>query len=444
MKPFTRSMQLIALALASAAGMQAAGAAHAQAQPARVAAPICPIFASCFFVTNANDAGPGSLRQAMLDANAATGRRIIKFNVDFTPVVIQPIAALPMLLGDTTIDCFSQPGAEAATETSPPNVEVVINGLFSAGFWGLNLGVGRNVVQGCAINDFSPGSGIVINSDDNVVRGCMLGVDRDATFARPNAQAGVNINIGRNNLIGGPGIDDRNVISGNGAEGVLVFGSDNEVYGNAIGTSFDGSTVLGNGGPGVSLFGEGNNEIGGVGEGEGNIIAGNAGDGIAVHDGTDNTFAHNAIYDNGELGIDLADDGVTRNDGLLDLDAGPNALQNFPRLLSVTLDPASEFDGRYKAEVSWLLRSTASTKYRVEFYASAACDASGNGEAERFLGSRAIDTDAAGLAENVWELPGRVAPGEEITALATELVDVGNSHQAAVTSELSMCLPTSL
>jgi hypothetical protein len=68
---------------------------------------------SSFHVTNANDSGPGSLRQAMLDANAQAGqgRNII----DFTPRVNGPITllnALPAIDNDVTLRA---PGSNAAT-----------------------------------------------------------------------------------------------------------------------------------------------------------------------------------------------------------------------------------------------------------------------------------------------------------------------------------------
>lgn len=444
-------MTLVPTLLAGCAVESEPSAEHDAVQTAEALIPIpsswssCPIFASCFTVTNTNDTGAGSLRQAILDANAASGERIIKFNIPGNgPHVIQPVQYLPMLLGNTKIDGFSEPGAAPATETSPPIIQIVIDGVQSTGFWGLSLGVGGNVVQGLAVNNFSPGSAITIISNDNLVRSNMLGVDPTATFASPNAQAGVLINIGTNNQIGGPDISDRNVISGNGVEGVSIFSAGNRVYGNAIGTNFDGSVALGNGSSGVALYGDGDNQIGGTAEGEGNIIAYNGSDGISVFDGTGNTLSRNLLHDNAQLGIDLGDDGVTPNDGLLDPDGGANELQNFPRLNSATLDPSTEVDGMYKAVVDWQLRSKANTRYRVEFFASSVCDPSGRGEAERFLGSRVLSTDATGLLHNVWQLPGRVAPSDVITASATDVGFVGAEFDATSTSELSQCLEVEL
>ena len=56
-------------------------------------------------------------------------------------------------------------------------------------------------------------------------------------------------------------------------------------------------------------------------------------DGVDVEDdSTGNAIQRNSMFSNGELGIDLADDGVTLNDAG-DGDTGPNRLQNFPEFI---------------------------------------------------------------------------------------------------------------
>jgi len=68
--------------------------------------------AELFTVTNTNDSGTGSLRQAILNANAAPGADTINFNVPGTGVhTIAPTSALPTVSEAVTIDGYSQPGA---------------------------------------------------------------------------------------------------------------------------------------------------------------------------------------------------------------------------------------------------------------------------------------------------------------------------------------------
>src|SRR5262245_27374800 len=74
-----------------------------------------------FVVTNLKDSGNGSLRQAILDANAQpVGTDTIQFNLKGTGVqTIAPLSALPAVSGPVVIDGYSQPGAAAATATTP-------------------------------------------------------------------------------------------------------------------------------------------------------------------------------------------------------------------------------------------------------------------------------------------------------------------------------------
>ena len=69
--------------------------------------------ADTLVVTNTNDSGPGSLRQAILDANAGAGADVISFNIPGSgPFVITPVSPLPPLdnRGGATVDGTTQPG----------------------------------------------------------------------------------------------------------------------------------------------------------------------------------------------------------------------------------------------------------------------------------------------------------------------------------------------
>src|SRR5206468_1660719 len=105
-----------------------------------------------------------------------------------------------------------------------------------------------------------------------------------------------------------------------------------------IGVDAGGTDALGNGGDGVFILSfSQSNSIGGTIPGAGNVIAFNGGTGVVVgNSATDpslgNAILSNSIYANTKLGIDLADDGVTPNNG--SGHAGPNHFQNFPTLTS--------------------------------------------------------------------------------------------------------------
>ena len=69
-----------------------------------------------FLVTNTNDTGAGSLRQAITDANAGPGAETICFDIPGDgPHTIQPLSALPSISDPVTIDGLTQPGASCSS-----------------------------------------------------------------------------------------------------------------------------------------------------------------------------------------------------------------------------------------------------------------------------------------------------------------------------------------
>jgi len=300
-----------------------------------------------------------------------------------------------------------------------------LNGILLSGAatTGNTVGPG-NVVSGNGTNGVRVRTGAV----GNVVRGNGIGVNAAITAAIPNGNEGVQLNEGaKDNTIGGPG-PDRNVISGNTGNGVLLLDAattGNVLQGNFIGTNASASLSIPNGGSGVDVQGAVGNTIGGTAAGTKNVIALNAAKGVFVESGTGNAILGNTISYNGSLGIDLGPPGVTLNDPG-DPDPGANLLQNFPVLSSVVLGPTS-------TEINGSLNSLASLTFRVELFASLACDPSGYGQGQRPLGAVDAATDAGGDAAFVATLAG-AALGPWITATATD--PSGN------TSEFSACFPT--
>ncbi len=282
----------------------------------------------------------------------------------------------------------------------------------------------RNIISGNLI-----GIGILGNANGVVVEGNYIGTDPAGNGAVPNQSNGVQV-IGSGSLIGGSSPAAANVISGNGEDGVYLFSSDagnNRIQGNLIGTTASGA-ALGNSGHGVQAYATGPNTIGGPGDRDGNTIANNGGDGVAVVLGGgpshQKAILRNSIFANAGLGIDLDNDGVTPNDAG-DADEGANGWQNFPVLANVTSDGV----GTFINPVS--LNSTPNTTFRIEFFANQACDPTGYGEGQYFIGWTAATTDGAGDVSFNVSIGSPVPSGYFLTATAT---DPYNN-----TSEFSRC-----
>ncbi len=104
------------------------------------------------------------------------------------------------------------------------------------------------------------------------------------------ANAGIDV-ASANNTIGGPAAGDGNLISGNAGDGVEITGSGttgNLVAGNFIGTDVSGTVAAGNG-TGVEIASGGaNNTIGGTTAAARNVISANAYSGVEIDDANDN------------------------------------------------------------------------------------------------------------------------------------------------------------
>src|SRR5437879_3578388 len=71
---------------------------------------------AAFTVTNNTDGGPGSLRQAILDANTAPGADQIAFAIPGPgPHTISPLSELPTITDPVDINGYTQPGARPNT-----------------------------------------------------------------------------------------------------------------------------------------------------------------------------------------------------------------------------------------------------------------------------------------------------------------------------------------
>ena len=236
-----------------------------------------------YVVTNSSDSGPGSLRQAILNANATAGGLVpqIVFYIPGAGVhTISPQSPLPAIVRPVSIDGSTQPGYNGA-----PLIQLVGSGA-GAGANGLALMAGFSTVRGLAIGGFS-GTGILLQTGgNNQIAGNYLGTNAAGMAALGNT-LGVHLLAGAsNNTIGGTVPGDGNLISGN-ATGIEIHGgaSSNRVQGNTIGLNATGTAALGNSSSGIVIHNSGgpatNNTIGGTVAVARNVISGNV-DGVVI------------------------------------------------------------------------------------------------------------------------------------------------------------------
>jgi hypothetical protein len=245
--------------------------------------------------------------------------------------------------------------------------------------------------------------------------GNRIGTNSAGTAALGNGQSGIRSS----------GTIRGNVVSGNGAHGIVPF-LQNVVQDNRIGTDITGTLPLGNQGDGLHVLDLGIT-IGG--DDDGNVIAFNGGRGVAVAlpFPASVSILSNAIFSNGGLGIDLGGDGVTANDAC-DVDEQQNA----PVLTAVMSSPSA-------ITITGQLNSLPSQPFLLQFFASPAPDPSGFGEGATLLGSTTASTDAACTAGFSVTLPVGPAAGF-VTATATTRAEASTSE---FSNALAFAAPTS-
>jgi hypothetical protein len=248
-------------------------------------------------------AGTGTLRQAIVDSNAAGGTNAIDFNIPGSgPFTIALAARLPFITSSVAIDGFSQSGSAANTNTpdqGPLNTQLMValdggNAVDYGFFINGNVAV---TLSGLAINGFYSDA---IDQEANgslQVQGCFVGTQLDGTaFPSGYGNNGVAIRIGAGHAnIGGTQAAQRNLISGSRSGGIFVAqGSAAVIEGNLIGSDATGTLAIPSGinsnWPGILLPGNFPNiRVGCTGSGctapgspSRNVISGNHNVGIGI------------------------------------------------------------------------------------------------------------------------------------------------------------------
>ena len=347
--------------------------------------PAASASATSFVVINTSDTGQGSLRQAMLDANANPGADDITFDIPGSrPLVISPTTPLPAITEQVSLDASTESGSSCVGST--PTLRVSIEGSSApAGTSGLTVagGVGTTI-KGFIIRQFG-GDGV------------SLSAPASGTTVECNS-------IGTT--------PDLEIQEGMVGAGIAVRSTDPNA---STPTSIVGNIVMNNGGPGV----------------------------LVDPSARWVSIRNNRIDNNLGVGIDLvANGGAANGDGSTPNGAGGpgtggNDLQSMP-----VLSAASSASGVSRVTGSLSVPSAVAGQFVVEFFAQNACDTKpapgGFGEGARPIGSvslAAAPTSGPSTIAFTANGLGNANVGGVITATATNDFGSGN------TSEFSACMP---
>ncbi|HEX8138372.1 MAG TPA: DUF4394 domain-containing protein [Pyrinomonadaceae bacterium] len=240
--------------------------------------------AATFTVTNTNDSGAGSLRQAIFDANASAGQDTIAFNIPGSGVqTITPLTPLPMITDSVIINGYTQPGAVPNQQLNTDDAVhlIELNGASAGASPCLRLTTTGSLVRGLVINRCGAGGILLQGGGGNRIDGNYVGTDQAGANRLPNNGSGIDIQNSPNNLIGGLDPNERNLISGNNSNGINIGSTSpgTTAQGNLIGTNAAGTASLRNNNSGVSIS-SANNLIGGTVPQARNVISGNGNGGV--------------------------------------------------------------------------------------------------------------------------------------------------------------------
>lgn len=401
-----------------------------------------------------------TLRAAIQEVNAEGWEPNIEFEIQgAAPHLIQLTTALPPIENSTIISTRLGSGSKVSAFSSLPPPSVIVQGSLSIEY-GLIFSAGSqgSIIEGLSILGFDAGA-INVKTDDIVIKGNYIGTDPSG-LRLGNTFTGVYVQNSTGTLIGGESPEDRNIIVGSNDGVLTNNSSQTIIIGNWFGLMPDSLEVFRNDNYGILIEGGANNGIGGStevpGTGRGNIIVGGevgvyansnetlirgnligdtkeptdiqspfrlSGDGIQVSGNTaiiggddeleSNSIGHvggsgvfvtesttrgitirkNSIFATEGLGIDLEAIGVNENDSL-DLDQGPNDLINYPVIDSIKTANGNPSGGI--VQVFGHLDSAPSQTVTIDVYLSNACNQSGYGGGQVWLGSTSALTDVTG------------------------------------------------
>jgi hypothetical protein len=345
-------------------------------------------------VTTAADNGdnanpiPGSLRQAILQADAGPGGDTINIQIGKGPQVIQPLTPLPPLTIGT--DLFGE--VQPASVTMPAIALTTLDGSKAGSSDGLVLKTTNSIVliDDLIVTHFS-GNGIMLTGTTPAfVGGCTI---------TQNGGTGVVVQAGSTVTLTG------SEITSNAGRGVLLNSDFNTVSGNFIGTDPTGTQQLGNGGDGIGIAGN-SNTIGTANPQRDtnatNLVFYNGGAGVKVGIGgaaVDANFVQEtATFGNAAGGIVLA--------------PGADGNVAAPVIMSAVSNAAGTL-------INYTFQGFPNTTYSVEGFNSPPVDPSGINQGQQSLVLQDVMTDGTGHAAGLLPYFTVVPVGNVVTLTAT-------------------------
>ena len=254
----------------------------------------CNLFANTFTVTNTNDNGAGTLRQAIINANVYPGSHVINFNIPTTDpgynssqgvwLITQSSSLQIITHGSILIDGTSQTAFAGNTNVYGPEIMLDGGNNAWADFAFHVYNASDITIKGFIIGRFTVGIQVSgTNTQNVVIAGNYIGCNYNATDTLGNTHGIYILSGPHNNTIGGNSPELRNIVSGNNHVGIRVVSSNyNIIQGNYVGLNRNGNAALRNY-DGISIEGISKyNMIGGYTTTERNYVSGNVAYGIPV------------------------------------------------------------------------------------------------------------------------------------------------------------------
>lgn len=243
-------------------------------------------------VTSSDDSGPGTLREAIGQANASPGLNLVQFDIPGScPRIITLAAPLPNVADDVIVNGFSQPGSAWNTLEFGNNANLcvgVVGSQLQDVPYALRVPPDSSAtlkVRGLGFGGFDDGGGLLGEAaiflqggSGHEIQGSQFAGAFHATTLASNTEAVRLMNNATGALIGGSSPSLRNTFSNSSVAAIRIIGSvsdDHRIINNYIGTTPSGLSAAGNF-DGIRIIQSGGNHV------LDNLISGNVRDGILI------------------------------------------------------------------------------------------------------------------------------------------------------------------